>query len=249
MTNFLERILAEIEPPEKIRPTHVKSRGLRNAILSHQGGVPVIAEIKFRSPSGVLREPSDPGEIATQMVEGGAIAISVLTEKRYFGGDPSFIPLVKHRVKVPILRKDFILYESQLYESAELDADAVLLIAAALGNKLKTFVRLTKDLGMEPVVEVCNKQELDLAIQTQVEILGINNRDLRTLQIDLHRTEELAPLVPEDITVISESGINTYEDAKRMLEAGADAVLVGTSIMRSPNIKEAVQRVIGVSES
>jgi indole-3-glycerol phosphate synthase len=249
MTNFLDRILAEIKPPEKTRPPPVKSRDLRNAILSHQDGIPVIAEIKFQSPSGVLREPGNPGEIAVQTVEGGAIAISVLTEKRYFGGDPGFIPLVKHRVKVPVLRKDFIVYESQLYESAELGADAVLLIAAVLGKKLKTFVRLARDLGMEPVVEICSKQELDLAIETDAEILGINNRDLRTLQIDLRRTEELAPLVPEGLIVISESGINTYEDAKRMLKAGADAVLVGTAIMRSPNVKEAVQRVIGIGKS
>jgi len=248
MTNFLDKILAEIEPPQKTRPPPIKGRSLRQAILSTRDRIPLIAEIKFRSPSGMLRMPDDPGKIAMQMIEGGAIAISVLTEKKYFGGDPSFIPLVKRCIQAPVLRKDFIVYETQLYESAEIEADAVLLIAGALGEKLKTFVKLTKDLGMEPVVEVCNKRELDLAMQTDTEIIGINNRDLRTLQIDLRRTEELVPSIPDDIVVISESGISTHSDAKRMIEAGADAILVGTAIMRSPDVKEAVRRMIGVGE-
>lgn len=109
-------------------------------------------------------------------------------------------------------------------------------------------MRLARDLGMEPVAEICSKQELDLAMQAQTEIVGINNRDLRTLQIDSHR-KELAPLIPEGVVVISEGGINTYEDAKRMLKAGADATLVGTAIMCPSNVKEAVQRVMGIGKS
>jgi len=246
--NFLERIISEIRPPQHAKPSPFRARDLRKAILSTRDRIPLIAEIKFRSPSGVLREPTDPGALAEQMVSGGAIALSVLTEEKYFGGHPSFIPLVRRRTGVPVLRKDFIVYESQLYESSELKADAVLLIAAALGDKLKAFIELARDLGMTPVVEVCNKPELELAIEAGAEVLGINNRDLRTLQVDLNHTIELAPLVPENVTVISESGISSSSDAKRMLEAGADAVLVGTAIMRSPDVKKAVEEMVRIGK-
>jgi indole-3-glycerol phosphate synthase len=246
--NLLERVISEIRPPPAAKPSPFRARDLREAILSTRDRVPLIAEIKFRSPSGVLREPTDPGVLAEQMVSGGAIALSVLTEGKYFGGHPSFIPLVRRRVRVPVLRKDFIIYESQLYESSELQADAVLLIAAALGGKLKAFIELARDLGMMPVVEVCDKSELKRAVRDGAEVLGINNRDLRTLQVDLNRTIELAPLVPEDVTVISESGISSSYDARRMLEAGADAVLVGTAIMRSPDVKKAVEEMVKIGK-
>jgi indole-3-glycerol phosphate synthase len=246
--NFLEKIISEIRPPRSAKPSPFRARNLRETILSTRDRIPLIAEIKFRSPSGVLREPTDPAILAEQMVSGGAIALSVLTEEKYFGGHPSFVTLVRRRTGVPVLRKDFIVYESQLYESSELQADAVLLIAAALKGKLKAFIELTRDLGMTPVVEVGNKHELELAVEAGADVLGINNRDLRTLQVDLNRTVELAPLVPEGVTVISESGISSPSDARRMLEAGADAVLVGTAIMRSPDVRRAVEEMVRVGK-
>lgn len=243
--DFLEKILDEIRPPVCSRPPPINGRSLISAIHSCEHGVPLIAEIKFRSPSGgLLRELTDVGELAVQMVEGGAIGLSILTERKYFGGSPSFIAQVKRKVSVPILRKDFIIYESQIYESAQLGADAILLLSGVLGERLGEFVGLTEELGMEPLVEVSNERELSMALKARAKLIGINNRDLHTLEIDLDKTLRLTPLVPEGVTVISESGISSHLDAKKMIEAGADAVLVGTRIMRAPDIRKAVRELV-----
>lgn len=242
--DFLEKILGEIKPPACLRPPPVKARSLIRAIRTCKLDLPLIAEIKFRSPSGTLREFTDPGELAVQMVEGGAIALSVLTEGKYFGGSPSFIEQVKRRVSVPILRKDFIVYESQIYESAKVGADVLLLLAGALGRKLGEFIKLTEELGMEPLVEISNERELSAALECGARSVGINNRDLHTLEVDLGRTLHLAPLVPEEVVVVSESGIGSHSEAMRMVEAGADAVLVGTRIMRAPDVREAVRELV-----
>lgn len=221
-----------------------RGRSLREAI-ERAPKVPLIAEIKRASPSaGDIKPDADVQEVARAMVRGGAIALSVLTEPKYFKGDVRHLPLVRSIVEVPVLRKDFIVDELQLYESARLGADAVLLIAGVLGERLPSFLDLAGELGMEGLVEVGDEREVELAISAGAELIGVNNRDLKTMKVDLGRTARLAPLVPEHVTLVSESGIRTPEDVRAALEAGADAVLVGTAIMGSTNIEEAVRRLV-----
>jgi len=192
--------------------------------------IPVIAEVKPSSPSKFIRNvtPRDAAEIAGQMEAGGASAISVLTEPQFFKGSIKNLNSVRHAVRLPVLRKDFIIDKGQIYET---ESDLILLIAGVLGNKLNGFVDDALSCGLEPLVEVHNKNELETALSTAANIIGINNRDLNTLKVDISTTEKLAPLVSGRI-IVSESGISAPEDAVRMIDAGADAILVGTSIMQ-----------------
>jgi indole-3-glycerol phosphate synthase len=207
--------------------------------------VPLIAEIKRASPSaGNIRPDANALDVAKEMLAGGAVALSVLTEKKYFKGDSSFIPELRKFVEVPLLRKDFIVDEYQLYEAAELGADAVLLIVKLLGDKTSELLHVAEGLGMDALVETTTESEIERAVSSGAKLIGINNRDLDTLEIDLTRTEKLAPLVSEDVTLVSESGINSTEDVRRMLDAGADAVLVGTALMKSENIKQKVRELM-----
>ncbi|MCK4324892.1 MAG: indole-3-glycerol phosphate synthase TrpC, partial [Armatimonadetes bacterium] len=198
--------------------------------------VALIAEIKRASPSEgefpVLW--FDPRQIAQDYVAGGALAISVLTEENYFKGAPNFIARARGRIPLPILRKDFILEDYQVYESRALQADAVLLIAAILEPEiLAQLHQLVGQLGMTALVEVHNEEELEQALTVGAQVIGINNRDLATMEVDLSTTERLAPLAREDALVVSESGINCREDVERVAAAGVDAVLVGTALMKS----------------
>lgn len=244
---MLERIVKDVRarvkerararPIEDLSIDRLPKRSLRSAIRMAPG-VPLIAEIKRASPSmGDIRLDMDVLETAHAMVRGGAIALSILTEPKYFKGDPSYPPKIRRVINVPILWKDFIIEEYQLYESAGLGADAVLLITELLGRKLTRFVILAQKLGMESLVEVANKKQVELAASAGAKIIGINNRDLRTMRVDINRTKRLAPYVPENSILVSESGINTPADVRAMLEAGADAVLVGTALMRSDDIE------------
>jgi len=235
---------AEAKPVAKMKIDRSPKRSLRNAIES-ASGVPLIAEIKRASPSaGDIKLDVDVVEAARAMVRGGAVAISVLTEPKYFKGDPSFVPRVRNAVDVPVLRKDFIVDEYQLYESAELGADAVLLITGILGKDLKRFIELARELGMESLVEVDDEQQVKLTSAAGAKIIGINNRDLKTMQVDITRTTRLAPLVPDDVTLVSESGIHMPNEAIFALDAGADAVLVGTALMKSGNIEQQVRALV-----
>jgi indole-3-glycerol phosphate synthase len=209
---------------------------------------PLIAELKRASPSaGELRPDADVIELARAMLRGGAVGLSVLTEPKHFKGDPSFLRELRGVVGVPLLRKDFIVHEYQMYETAELGADAVLLITKVLGERLPEFLRLSRELGIEALVEVTTEDEVELAISTGAKLMGVNNRDLETLQVDLSRTERLAPKIPGYVTLVSESGISSREDVRRMLEAGADAVLVGTALMRAENVEVKVKELVGAS--
>lgn len=232
---------AESDPVAKMKIDRSPRRSLRDAI-ENASGVPLIAEIKRASPSaGDIKLDVDALEAARAMVRGGAIAISVLTEPKYFKGDPSFVPKIRGVVDVPILRKDFIVDEYQLHESAALGADAVLLIAGVLGKNLKHFVDTARELGMESLVEVDDEQQVKLAYAAGAEIIGINNRDLKTMKVDIARTARIAPLVPDGVVLISESGIRMPNDVAFVLDAGADAVLVGTALMKSSNIEQQVR--------
>ncbi len=204
---------------------------------------PVIAEIKRKSPSmGKIRD-ADPVETARQMEEGGASAISILTNK-HFDGNLYDLRRVKEAVKIPVLRKDFIVDEFQIYQSHGAGADVVLLIASLLKEKTKEFVEKIHELGMEALVEIHSGDELKFALDSGARLIGINNRDLKTLQIELGTTESLAREIPTNRIIVSESGINDKKDLDRVLKAGVDAVLIGTSIMKSENIEERVRRFV-----
>jgi len=207
--------------------------------------VPVITEIKRASPSsGDIRPNIIVRDIAKAMVDGGAIGISVLTEPDYFKGELEYVREVKSVVGVPVLRKDFIVDEYQLYETAEIGADAVLLITSVLGEDISKFVKLSLNLGIEPLVETSNREQIEIASKAGAKLVGINNRDLKTMETNLARTKELAKYVSDDATLVSESGIDSPEDVSEVLNAGADAVLVGTSVMRSENLSEKIQMLV-----
>lgn len=235
---------ASVKPAEEMIIDRSPKRSLRKAI-EEAPEVPLIAEVKRAAPSaGDINLDADVLEVARAMVEGGAIALSVLTEPRYFKGDPSYLPGIRKIVDVPILRKDFIVEEYQLYESAELGADAILLITELLGRRLPRFVGLAQELGMESLVEVGDEGQVKLAISARAKIIGINNRDLKTMRVDIGRTKRLAPLIPDDVILVSESGISGPSDVRALLEAGADAVLVGTALMRSGEVASKVRSLV-----
>lgn len=215
------------------------------------GKVPVIAEVKPASPGRAFRDilPGTAAELAWEMEEAGAVAVSVLTEPLVFRGSLENLDAVRNTVCLPVLRKDFIIDRKQL---DEVQSDLVLLIAGILGEELGVFVELAIEKGFEPLVEVHNRQELDLALKTTARVIGINNRDLETLKINLGTTEDLAPIIREcDLDhgtrhlIISESGMNSALDVRRVIQAGADAVLIGSALMESNSVfdktKEFVQ--------
>lgn len=238
------RAQSRIRPARRMEIETSPRRSLLAAIKNAQK-VPLIAEVKRASPSSkTIGIKVNVLKAAKAMVDGGAIAISVLTEPKYFKGNPSYVPMIRGAVKVPVLRKDFIVDEYQLYESAALGADAVLLIAEILEGDLKKFIQLASGLGMESLVEVHDEEQLKHACDAGAEIIGINNRDLKTMNVDLNKTAKLAPLIPHNITLVSESGICEPKDVRFALDAGADAVLVGTAIMKSDNIEKKVRALV-----
>ena len=198
----------------------------------------LITEIKKSSPSkGVIRDDFNPEFIAQQYERAGARCISVLTEKKFFDGSLEILKKVKNSVKIPILRKDFIIDEWQIYESFNNEADCILLIVAALDyDKLKSFYMIAKKLGMSVITEVHNERELYKALKLEVECIGVNNRNLKTLKIDLKTFKKLSPKIPNNIIKICESGISSNEEIKEYSNYGADAFLVGESLMKSKNI-------------
>ncbi|USZ69646.1 indole-3-glycerol-phosphate synthase [Halorussus salilacus] len=208
----------------------VEARSLPDALAraESEGRVPVIAEVKPTSPTTDGTREADPVELAERMVEGGAAALSVLTEPDHFGGSPENLRRVREAVDVPVLRKDFVLDESQLDAVA---ADAVLLIARFVGDDLPELVEAAERRGFQPLVEVHDRSELREALDAGAEILGVNNRDLARLEVDLETFEAVAPHAPDEVTLVAESGISSPEDARRMREAGADGLLVGSAIM------------------
>ncbi len=206
--------------------------------LTEGAGIKIIAEVKKASPSkGTIREDFDPVAVAKIYETNGACAVSVLTERDFFKGSPKYLTKVRAAVRIPVLRKDFIFDPFQIYESRVMGADAVLLIAAIVEkDPLGELIELTKRLGMAPLVEVHTERELASALDAGAAIIGINNRDLRTFDIDLETTRRLAPLVPEDKVIVSESGINSADDIRYLSEAGVRAFLIGEALMRQDDI-------------
>ena len=208
-------------------------------------GVRLIAEVKKASPSrGVLRADFDPVSLACTYAENGAAAVSVLTDS-HFEGCLEHLAAVKEALmplRVPVLRKDFILEPYQVFESRAYGADAILLIVAILQQEeLSRLLALAAEFGMECLVEVHDEKELDVALQEGAEVIGVNNRDLRTFDTDLSVTERLAPRIPRAKTIVSESGIATGEDVARVRRVGADAVLVGEALVTAEDVAAKVR--------
>jgi indole-3-glycerol phosphate synthase len=218
-----------------------RGRGrLREALT--QPGIAVIAEFKRRSPSaGTLREDADVSAVVRAYERGGAAAISVLTEGPSFGGSLEDLRLARRACQLPILQKDFIIDPYQLHEARAAGADAVLLIVAALGDEELASLHLAAhDLGLEVLVEVHDQVELGRALEAGAEVIGINNRDLRDFTVDVQRTSRLIGEVPTGTVVVSESGITSAQQLRALEQQGADAVLVGESLMRAPDPEAAL---------
>ena len=199
-------------------------------------GINVIAEFKRRSPSkGFIREGAKPSEVARAYQAGGAVAMSVLTEEDYFAGSLDDLREVKSTVKLPVLRKDFIVDEYQVYESAAAGADAILLIVAALDDELLSQLRrLAEDeLGMDALVEVHTSDEMKRAVACGAKLIGVNNRDLRTFEVSLETSLSLAREAPPEALLISESGLNNATDLERLYDAGYRGFLIGETLMRA----------------
>ncbi|MDD5014703.1 MAG: indole-3-glycerol phosphate synthase TrpC [Atribacterota bacterium] len=210
--------------------------------------VSIIAELKFASPSrGLIGKEESLEKIIEAYTNGGAAAISVLTEKNFFQGHPGNIQKVKKITRMPILRKDFIFDEYQIYQSRCLGADAILLIASLLDQSLLSyFQKITRSLNMDCLVEVHNIDELYKVLETKPNIIGINNRNLENFSIDLSRTGELSHLIPKDCLLISESGIKNHQDIEELSFYGIDAVLVGEALMSTNNPSKKLKELMGV---
>jgi len=215
--------------------------------ISKPRQISLIAEIKQFSPSkGLIRQNFNLPEICLSYQEAGVQAVSILTEEDFFGGNPLYINQAKSIVTVPVLRKDFILEAYQVYESRYLGADAILLIADLLSkDKLIELMQIADSLGMDYLVEVRDEKELKKVLSLKVPVIGINNRNLHTLEVDFKTTERLFTLIPRDKVVVVESGIKNYQDVLFLKILGASALLIGTAFMEAEDIKKKVEEVMG----
>ena len=210
-------------------------------------GASVIAEVKRRSPSkGALADIPDPTVLAKEYAAGGAAAVSVLTEQRRFGGSLADLEAVRQAVDTPLLRKDFIVTEYQLVEARAAGADLALLIVAALtDDELKSLHDTARELGLTPLIEVHDEPETERAVALGAELVGVNARNLKTLEIDPDTFGRLAPLIPDDRVKVAESGISTVADVERFVGEGARAVLVGEALVKDGDPRAAVARMTG----
>jgi indole-3-glycerol phosphate synthase len=223
-----------------------RSHALR-AALSNEARINVIAEVKRASPSkGAIRANANAAQIAQDLQAGGACAISVLTEESQFSGSVDDLRAVRAAVEMPVLRKDFIFDEYQLYETAEAGVDAALLIVAALDDQTLTRLRLIteEELGLDALVEVHTKEELQRALACEARLIGVNNRDLRTFEVTLETSVELAKDFPRDVTAVSESGLRTGADLARLQALGYKGFLIGESLMRRESPGEALRELL-----
>jgi len=221
-------------------PNHVFESALNG------DGINIIAEVKRRSPSrGLIREDFDPASIARNYDSAGAAAISILTEQDFFAGSLSDLRVIRSISSRPLLRKDFIVDEYQLYESVDAGADAVLLIAAILDDHLfAALLETCHGLGLDALVEIHDREEADRVLRHDVRILGVNNRNLRSFETTLETSIELAPGLPASCTLVSESGIRTRADIDRLRAAGFRAVLIGEELMRAADERAALLELI-----
>ena len=236
------RSLAAVRGDARLAPP---TRGFADLIASARPAV--IAELKRASPSeGVIRADFEPAAIAKSYESAGASALSVLTDERFFQGCDGYLSAARGACGLPVLRKDFIVDAYQVYETRALGADCILLIVAALQySQLKDLAQLTREVGLDVLVEVHDQDELELALELKPRLVGINNRDLATFTTSLDTTIDLLGAVPDDITVVTESGIHTVDDVRRMRDAGVHAFLVGTAFMRAADPGAALRRLFG----
>lgn len=259
MTDILEKIIAttrrdlaerQARTPLQVLQSRLADappvRDFRAALVSGPG-LGIIAEVKKASPSaGVLRADFDPVHIARLYESSGARAVSVLTDEPYFQGSLAYLSAVRAAVSLPVLRKDFIVEEYQLVEARAAGADAVLLIAEALGaEELPALLRQAEALGMQALVELYEPANLPRVVAAGARLIGVNNRNLRTFVTRLEHTLELLPRMPADACVVSESGIKTRQDMERLHAAGVHAVLIGETFMRAPDIAAKVRELAG----
>jgi indole-3-glycerol phosphate synthase len=214
------------------------------------GGPQIIAEFKRRSPSrGVIREDLQIVHVAHAYQQGGATALSVLTEPEWFGGSLEDLKQARAATRLPVLRKDFIVDEYQVWESWHAEADAVLLIVAALSDaQLARLLAVVAEAGLEALVEVHDRRELERALGAGARVVGVNNRDLRTLAVSLETSLALAPAIPDEVVAVAESGIRTGADLRMLRNAGFDAFLVGEQLMAAPEPGEALARLLRDAE-
>ncbi len=236
------------DPIEKLREQVAPRKpGRFRRAIGEPGRLCLIAEIKKASPSrGVIRADFDPSAIARSYADGGASAISVLTDVKYFQGDVSYLVQARDESGLPVLRKDFIIDEYQIWETAAIGADAALLIVSTLdAEQLKDYLQLAGEVGLDALVEAHDAAEIETALEAGAEIVGINNRDLRTFKTDIETTLRLAERIPEDRVIVSESGIHTREDAQKVRDAGASAILVGEALMTCGDVSGKIRELTG----
>jgi indole-3-glycerol phosphate synthase len=221
-------------------------RGFAQALTQSQE-IAVIAEVKKASPSkGVICADFDPESIAGSYEKGGAEAISVLTDEKFFQGSLDYIPLIRQTVKLPVIRKDFIIHELQIEQAHNFGADAILLIAAILDQgQMRDFLQMSRELHMDVLVEVHDEKELDKSLAAGSVLIGINNRDLRDFTVDLLTTVRLRKEIPASIPVVSESGIRNNNDMRMLQEHGVAAALIGETLMRSVDREAALRQLRG----
>ena len=234
--NQLEREMSEVSFSDmRARAESVPASGRSFKAALKKPGLSVIAEVKKASPSkGLIQPDFQPVRIAAEYEKAGACAISCLTEESYFQGSARYFEDIRQQVGIPMLRKDFIIDSYQIYHAKAMGADAVLLIAAVLDDsRLSEYYSLAKSLGMDVLAEAHNEEETDRLLKTGADIIGINNRDLKTFAVDIENTKRLLPAVPAGIVTVCESGIKSPEDMKSIAGWGADGVLIGETLMRS----------------
>ncbi|MDQ0161539.1 indole-3-glycerol phosphate synthase TrpC [Aeribacillus alveayuensis] len=246
-----EKEVEDLKIEKNINPI-MPERSFYKALKNPNRFIGLIAEIKKASPSkGVIKESFDPINIAQSYEKGGADCISVLTDQTFFQGSKAYIKEVKETVDIPVLRKDFIIDEKQVYESKKLGADAILLIAEALApKKLKKLYDEAMALQLDVLVEVHSKKSLEQLLDVFVpKILGVNNRNLTTFRTNIHHLETISPYLPKDLLLVSESGIFTKDDLNTVKSYGAQAVLVGESLMKNEDQQEAILELFGENKS
>jgi indole-3-glycerol phosphate synthase len=215
--------------------------------LTQSPGIAVIAEVKKASPSkGVISPDFDPEKIAVDYEAGGAEAISVLTDERFFQGRLDYIALVRQTVNIPVIRKDFVIHELQIRQASNYGADAILLIAAILDQvQIRDYLQMSRELHMDVLVEVHDEKEMEKSLAAGSKLIGINNRDLRDFSVDLQTTLRLRQGIPAAVPVVSESGIKNHKDMQMLQDNGVTAALIGETLMRSGDRAAALRRLRG----
>jgi len=242
---------ADLRGLEKRAAEH-PPRGFRKALhAASADGVAIIAELKKASPSrGLIRQNFEVGELAPELQSAGATALSVLTDEEFFQGSLENLRRASAATRLPCLRKDFMVDEFQLLEARANCADAILLIVAALTqNELVAFSRRARELGLDVLCEAHDREELQRAMDAGCDLIGVNNRDLRTFKVDIETAVQLAEFMPKDAVRVAESGLNSGHDIARLRAAGYEAFLIGESLMKAPRPGEALQALLQASRS